>query len=99
MLLLLPLYATLGVLVLVQLATALLLPVRWPRVRGQFQERLRQKLAAELNAVFLPVPDEVSAAVRDEKRQAEALVTETKQIADWLNEREQASHVGELYGK
>ncbi len=97
--LLLPLYATLGVLVMVQLAAAVGLPVRWPRVRGQFQERLRQKLATELNAVFLPVPDEVSAAVRDEKRQAEALVTETRQIADWLNEREQASHVGELYGK
>jgi energy-coupling factor transporter ATP-binding protein EcfA2 len=98
-LLLLPVYATLGVLVLVQLAVAVFLPVRWGRIRGQFQERLREKLSAELSSVFLPVPDEVSAAVRDEKRQAEALVTETKQIADWLNEREQASHVGELYGR
>lgn len=98
-LLLLPVYATLGVLVLVQLAVALFLPVRWSRIRGQFQERLRQKLTAELNTVFLPVPDAIATAVRDEKRQAEALVTETKQIADWLNEREQASHVGELYGK
>ncbi|MCU0702449.1 MAG: 50S ribosome-binding GTPase [Fimbriiglobus sp.] len=98
-LLLLPLYATLGVLVLVQLAAAVGLPVRWPRIRGQFQERLREKLTGELGAVFLPVPDDIAAAVRDEKRQAEALVTETKQIADWLNEREQASQVGELYGK
>lgn len=98
-LLLLPLYATLGVLVLVQLAVSVFLPVRWSRIRGQFQERLREKLAAELNAVFLPVPDDIAAAVRDEKRQTELLVTETKQIADWLTEREQASHVGELYGK
>lgn len=98
-LLLLPVYATLGVLVLVQLAVALFLPVRWSRIRGQFQERLRQKLTTELNTVFLPVPDTIATAVRDEKRQAEALVTETKQIADWLNEREQASHVGELYGR
>jgi energy-coupling factor transporter ATP-binding protein EcfA2 len=97
--LLLPVYATLGVLVLVQLAVAVALPVRWSRIRGQFQERLREKLATELTAVFLPVPDAIATAVRDEKRQAEALVTETKQIADWLNEREQASHVGELYGK
>lgn len=99
LLILMPLYATFGVLLLVQLAVALFLPVRWSRIRGQFQDRLQEKLTAELNAVFLPIPDGIAAAVRDEKRQAEALVTETKQIADWLNEREQAAHVGELYGK
>ena len=89
----------LAVLVLIHLAVAVFLPVRWSSIRGQFQDRLREKLTAELNAVFLPVPDDIAAAVRDEKRQAEALVTETKQIADWLSEREQASHVGDLYGK
>ena len=68
-------------------------------MRGRFQERLRAKLADALNGVFLPIPDGTAAAVREEKRQAEALAAETKQIADWLNEREQASHVGELYGK
>lgn len=99
LLILMPLYATFGVLLLVQLAVALFLPVRWSRIRGQFQERLREKLTAETNAVFLPVPDQIASAVREEKRQAEALVAETRQIADWLNEREQASHVGELYGK
>jgi energy-coupling factor transporter ATP-binding protein EcfA2 len=98
-LLLLPLYATLAVLVAVQVVVAVALPVRWSGIRGQFQERLTDKLTGELNGVFLPVPDDIAAAVRDEKRQAEALATETRQIADWLSEREQASHVSELYGK
>lgn len=98
-LLLLPLYTTLAVLVLVHLAVALFLPVRWAGIREHFQERLTEKLTAELNAVFLPVPDDIAAAVRDEKKQAEALVTETRQIADWLAEREQAAQVAELYGK
>ncbi len=98
-LLLLPLYSTLAVLILVQVAVAIFLPVRWPRVRGRFQERLTEKLTGELHGVFLPIPDGTAAAVREEKRQAEALATETKQIGDWLTEREQASHVGELYGK
>ena len=97
--LLLPLYATLATLVFVHVLIAVALPVRWASIREQFRNRLTRKLHDELNRAFLPVPDDIAAAVRDEKRQAEALATETKQIADWVNEREQAAHVAELYGR
>jgi energy-coupling factor transporter ATP-binding protein EcfA2 len=97
--LLLPLYATLVVLILMQMMVALVLPVRWASIRGQFQERLKQKLTTELGETFLVLPDETATAVRAEKKQAEALLTETKQIADWLQTKEQASRVSGLYGR
>ena len=97
--LLLPLYATLVVLILMQMMVALALPVRWGSIRGQFQDRLKRKLTNELGETFLVLPDETATAVRAEKKQAEALLTETKQIADWLQTKEQASQVSGLYGR
>jgi energy-coupling factor transporter ATP-binding protein EcfA2 len=97
--LLLPLYATLVVLILMQMMVAVALPVRWGSIRGQFQERLKKKLTNELGETFLGLPDETATAVRAEKKQAEALLTEAKQIADWLQTKEQASHVSGLYGR
>jgi energy-coupling factor transporter ATP-binding protein EcfA2 len=97
--LLLPLYATLAALVFVHVLIAVALPVRWASIREQFRTRLTGKLHAELTAAFGPLPDDVAAAVRDEKKQAEALAADAKQIADWVAEREQAAHVAELYGK
>jgi energy-coupling factor transporter ATP-binding protein EcfA2 len=97
--LLLPVYATLVVLVLMQMLVAVALPVRWGSIRGQFQERLKKKLTNELGETFLVLPDETAIAVRAEKKHAEALLTETKQIADWLQTKEDASHVSGLYGR
>jgi hypothetical protein len=75
------------------------LPVRWASIREQFRGRLQTKLEDELTRAYVPIPDEVAAAVREEKRQAEGLAKETRQIAEWVDEREQAAHVAELYGK
>ncbi len=96
---LLPLYITLGVLVVLHLVILAVLPVRWAAIRGEFRGRLAGKLRDEFRRAFLPVPDETAAAVADEKRQVEYLVTETREVADWLRDREEAAHVGELYGR
>jgi hypothetical protein len=96
---LLPIYATLATLVFVHILIAFALPVRWSSIREQFRTRLVGKLHGELTRAFVPIPDDIATAIREEKRQIESLVSETKQIADWVNEREQASHVADLYGK
>jgi hypothetical protein len=96
---LLPVYATLGTLVLLHVVIALLLPIRWSAIRGEFRDRLCEKLRDEFQRAFLPVPDEVALAVRNEKKQAEQLASEVQQVAAWLEEREQAAQVSELYSR
>ena len=96
---LLPVYTTLAVLVVLHVVILFLLPVRWPAIREEFRDRLGLMLEAELDRVFLPIPMEVATAVSEEKRQVEHLITETATVADWLREREEAAHVGELYGR
>ncbi len=98
-LLLMPLYLTLAVLILMQVVISIALPVKWAAIRGEFQSRLERKLREEFGRVFLPIPNEIATAVKEERVQAEKLASETKQVADWLSEREHAAHVGELYGR
>jgi len=88
----------LTVIIVLHLLILLLLPVRWPAIRNDFRRQLETRLAAELEAVYRPIPDEIAAALRDERKQVDGLVAETKQVGDWLAERQQAARVGELYG-
>jgi len=88
----------LTVVVVFHLLILLLLPVRWPTIRGEFRTRLEARLGAELDRVYLPIPGEIAAALQDERKQVDALVADTKQVSDWLAERQQAAHVAELYG-
>ncbi len=96
---LIPLYMTLGVLVLMHVVILTVLPVRWAAIRGEFRSRLAERLREEFGRTFLPIPGELAAAVADEKRQVEELVGETKQVAAWLRDREEAANVGDLYGR
>ncbi|MDB5311128.1 MAG: GTPase Era [Gemmataceae bacterium] len=88
----------LTVIVVFHLLILLLLPIRWPAIRGEFRTRLGRHLTAELGRVYLPVPGEIAAALQTERKQVETLVAETKQVGDWLADRQQAARVGELYG-
>lgn len=97
-LILMPVYLTLGTLILLHVLIGTLLPVRWATIREDFRNRLRDSLSGQLSGVFGPIPDDMAAVIREEKKQAEALVAETNQVAEWLNDREQAAHIGELYG-
>ena len=85
--------------VLLHVVILMVLPVRWSAIRGEFRSRLAEKLRDEFGRTFLPVPEEVAAAVAAEKKQVEELAGETRQVADWLRDREEAAHVGELYGR
>lgn len=86
------------VLVVFHLLITLLLPVRWPVIRGEFRQQLDERLSEELRRVYLPIPDDVAAALKEERKQVESLVVETRQVGDWLAERQQAARVAELYG-
>jgi hypothetical protein len=96
---LLPIYATLGTLVVLHLLISVLLPVRWPVIKGDFRRRLEGKLGDELRRAFLPIPDEVAADLMTERKQSAELVKETAEVSAWLTEREQAARVADLYGE
>lgn len=87
------------VVVVFQLLILLLLPVRWPAIRDRFRDKLNDRLDAELKRSYLPVPDEIAASLREERKQIDQLVAETKQVSAWLAERQHAAQVGELYGR
>ena len=77
----------------------LLLPIRWPAIRSEFRRHLGERMAAELGRAYLAIPGEVASAIREERKQVDTLIAETKQVSDWLAERQQAARVAELYGK
>ena len=87
------------VVIVFHLLILMLLPIRWPAIRGRFREKLAARLTEEMERVYLPVPAEIAAALREERKQVDDLLADTKEVADWLAERQQAAQVAELYGK
>jgi hypothetical protein len=96
---LLPVVVLVVVLVILHICIALLLPLRWPAIRGEFQRQLERRLQAEMESAYQPVPGEVAEVLRGERRQAEQLMGETREVAAWLERREQAASIAGLYGK
>ncbi len=95
----LPIFVTLAVLVILHVLIALLLPLRWSQIRGEFKIRLEKRLQQELENVYGPVPEDVAALLLAERRQVEKLAGETRDVASWLRQREQSASVAGLYGK
>ncbi|HZT81399.1 MAG TPA: hypothetical protein VFA26_14310, partial [Gemmataceae bacterium] len=95
---LLPAIVVLVVLVILHVLIALLLPLRWATIRGEFQRRLRARLQTELLNVYAPVPGDVAEVMRNERQQVEHLRNEARQVTAWLNQREQAASINSLYG-
>lgn len=90
--------APLLTLVVLQLLIQMLLPVRWAAIRDRFQEKLAESLSAELHRVYQAIPRDIAAALQEERRQVEALLAQTKEVAEWLAQRQEAARVAELYG-
>lgn len=86
------------VIVTFHLLILMLLPVRWPAIRGEFQKRLEARLSAELGRVYLPIPGDLAAALIEERKQVDQLIADAKQVDEWLTARQQAAQVKELYG-
>jgi hypothetical protein len=96
---LIPVYITLAALIVMHLLILFALPVRWSAIRGEFRSRLEGKLRDEFGRSFLPIPGELAEAIVAERKEVDALADETRQVADWLRDRQDAARIGELYGR
>ena len=96
--LLLPLFVLLLVLVIFQILIAVFLPMRWSAIRGEFQEHLGRRLAADLKETFCSVPVTVAEALAEERKKVGTLQDEVNEVAEWLQRQEQAATIAGLYG-
>lgn len=94
-----PLGVTLIILVILHVLIALLLPLRWQVIRGQFHEQLETRLRAELETHYHQLLTDVVNEILAERRQNENFLKEIHEVASWLAEREQAASIVNLYGK
>jgi energy-coupling factor transporter ATP-binding protein EcfA2 len=99
LMILMPLYATLGVLVLLHVLVSVLLPVKWPGIRADFRRHLEAKLLDEFRSVYSPVPGDVAVAVASDRVRGNELLGEVRQVLTWVREKERKANVAELYGK
>jgi energy-coupling factor transporter ATP-binding protein EcfA2 len=95
---LLPFVVVLGVLIILHILIGLLLPLRWPAIRGEFESLLDARLRQELEGVYLPIPGEVAEGLRQERRQVEKVAAEAREVASWLEQREKSASIEGLYG-
>jgi hypothetical protein len=96
--LLLPVIVVFLVLVVLHVLITIVLPMRWPAIRGEFQRQLERRLRAELHGVYLPIPADLAQTLQRERRAIEQLVAETREVAAWVEQREQAANITGLYG-
>jgi energy-coupling factor transporter ATP-binding protein EcfA2 len=97
--LLLPAVVVLLILVLMHVVIALLLPLRWPAIRAEFEHRLRARLQKEMDEHYDQVPLDLARAIDAERRDAEQLLGEVREVTSWLEQREQAASIVNLYGR
>jgi hypothetical protein len=97
--LLLPAVVVLLVLILMHLVITLVLPLRWPAIRAEFEDRLRPRLQKEMAEHYEQVPLDLARAVDNERRDAEQLLGEVREVTSWLEQREQAASIVNLYGR
>jgi hypothetical protein len=96
---LLPFVVVAVVLIIMHVLIALFLPLRWQAIRGEFQKRLQARLQTELESVYAPVPTDLAQTLLEERRRVEKLQGETREVAAWLEQRQQAASITVLYGK
>lgn len=87
------------VLVLLHVLITLVLPLRWTSIRGEFLRLLEKQLQTELKNTYSVIPDDVARSLQDERRQVEKLIGEVREVAAWLEERQQSANIAGLYGK
>jgi hypothetical protein len=95
---LLPLVILLFVLLILHILISVLLPLRWGAIRTEFHRLLEGRVRQELDAVYSAVPGDLADRLREERRRVEKLIDETREVAVWLEKREQSASVAGLYG-
>lgn len=96
--LVLPFIVVIVVLVILHFVIALVLPLRWPQMRGEFHRQLERRLLTELESTYSGIPREVADVLRDERREAEKVVAAAREVSEWLRQREQSASITGLYG-
>jgi hypothetical protein len=95
----LPFIVTIGVLVTLQIVISVLLPFRWPAIRGEFERRLRKRLTEELEGVYTPIPLDVANELQHDRERVQAMQQEVAGVSEWLDRRERAANIQGLYGR
>lgn len=96
---LIPAIVLVFVLIVLHMVMLLLMPMRWPAIRSDFQRRLTKRVREELASVYGSIPGEVASALAEERKQIEELIVESRRISGWLGEQEQVAGVQSLYGR
>jgi hypothetical protein len=97
--LLLPVVVMVMVMIVLHVLIALLLPLRWPAIRAEFEKHLEGRLQTELDRGYRAAPAEVAQTLLAERRQVEQFLVEIREVTGWLEQREQAASIAGLYGK
>jgi hypothetical protein len=95
---LLPFIVLLAVLVVMHVLISLLLPLRWHKIRSEFQKRLERQILLELESVYALLPGDTADALIAERKRVQQIQSETHEVAEWLARREQAASITNLYG-
>jgi hypothetical protein len=97
--LLLPAVVLLLTLVLMHVIITVVLPLRWPAIRAEFEGRLQVKLKGEMETHYGQVLLDLARDVDAERRDTEQLLGEVREVTSWLEQREQAASIMNLYGR
>jgi len=97
--LLMPLIVVVLVMIVLHVLIALFLPLSWPSIRAEFEARLRDHLERDMEAAYGPLPRALAEDLAAERRAADALLQEVREVARWLADREHAASIVNLYGK
>ncbi len=97
--LLLPFIVMVMMLIVLHVLIAIFLPLRWQSIRTEFENHLEERLRAELERGYLAAPAEVAQTLLAERREVEHFLDEIREVAGWLEQREQAASIAGLYGK
>jgi hypothetical protein len=94
----LPFLLTLVVLILLHLVINLVLPLRWPGIRGEFRRQLQRRLYERLSAAYGPLPGQVVARLAEERRTIARLEGEVAEVRGYLDRQQRAANIEGLYG-
>lgn len=97
--LLLPVVVMVLVVVMLHFLIAVFLPLQWQAIRNEFEQRLEKRLRTSLENAYLHVPADVARNLLEERRGVELLLKEIREVAHWLEQREQSASIVGLYGK
>lgn len=95
---LVPFVLTAAVLILFHVLTHLLLPMRWPAIRGNFRKHLDAAIRDHLNAAYLGVPAAVANELAEERDRVDAIASQVREIQALLERRREAARIDALYG-